>query len=46
MMILNDKYVIAEYDRVVQSDFFYTENISDNIMTALQYNGSIIIVKG
>ncbi len=50
MIILNDEYVIAEYDkandRVVQSDFFYTENISDNTMTVLQSNGGIIIVKG
>lgn len=50
MMILNDEFVIAEYDkindRIVQSDFIYTENIADNIMTALNSNGDIIIVAG
>ena len=50
MMILKDEFVIAEYDkvndRIIQSDFIYTENIADNIMTALNSNGDIIIVAG
>lgn len=50
MMILRDEFVIAEYDkandRIVQSDFIYTGNIADNIMTALNSNGDIIIVTG
>lgn len=46
---VNNEYIIAEYneanDEVVQSDFVYKERIDDNIMTALNANGNIILIK-
>lgn len=46
---VHDEYIIAEYnennDEVVQADFVFKEKIDDKIMTALNANDGVIIIK-
>ncbi|MBQ5989214.1 MAG: hypothetical protein IJL67_06940 [Oscillospiraceae bacterium] len=47
---ISDEYIIGEYDessdRVVQADFVIKEKIAENIITALDLNDGVILIKG